>query len=75
MRISGRLARCRYAITPTVSVASTKPAIVRWAKAIAGIVCDRSKGAYSGVPSAVWKRVGCRPNSTAATRAPTFRPT
>ena len=39
-------------MTPAVSDDSTTPATVRWASAIAGIVCARWNGAYSGVPSA-----------------------
>ena len=41
---------------------------------MAGIVCARWNGAYSGVPLAVWNRVGCRPNSTAAHSAADVEP-
>ncbi len=45
IRSTGTLARWRYAITPKVSANSAMPATVRCASAIAGIVCDRWKGA------------------------------
>ena len=63
-------------MTPAVSANSTTPATVRWASAMmAGMVWDRWNGAYNGVPSAVWNRVGCTPNSMAAHSAAALSPT
>ena len=62
-------------MTPNVSANSAIPATVRWAIAIAGTVCERWNGAYSGVPSAAVNSRGCRPNSIAAHIAEALMPT
>lgn len=45
-------------MTPAVSANWAAPATVRWASIMAGTVCARWNGAYSGLPSAAAEQFG-----------------